>query len=231
MNSIINSSIAKSSKLYYQTSIINSTILNDTTIGDFSKIEDSYLNNYIMIDRNNYISNSKIDDYTYTGKNTYIIHSKIGKFNSISWNVSIGGANHDYNRMTQHSFLYNDWSKLKPEGHEFTYNRFKESLVVGNDVWIAAGVVITRGLTIGNGAVIGANTVVTKDVPPYAIVAGNPAKILKYRFDYAIIELMLKLKWWDWDIEKIKKNYHLLSNEPKISELRKLLEQKNYDTI
>lgn len=226
-NMIHNSKVDKSSKIYYKANVIDSTIGANSTIGDFTKIQNSNLSNNIVIDKNNYIDSSNIDMYTYTGKNTYIIHSNLGKYNSISWNVTIGGANHDYKRMTQHSFVYNNWSNLRSQNEEISYNRFKDSLEIGNDVWIATGAVITRGVTIGDGAVIGANAVVTKDVPPYAIAVGNPAKVIKYRFDEETINLMQKLKWWDWDTNKIRKNYSLLSNEPKIDDLKKLLEEEN----
>lgn len=227
MNNIINSKIHDSVKIYFKTNIINSTINCNSTISDFTKIQNSNLSNNVIIDRNNYIDNSKIGAFSYTGKNTHIIHSNIGKYTSISWNVSIGGANHDYKRMTQHSFLYNESSRLRPQNEEIAYNRFNNNMKIKNDVWIATGAVITRGITIGDGAVIGANAVVTKDIPPYAIAVGNPAKIIKYRFNPKIIDLMLKLKWWDWDIEKIKKNYNLLSQEPDIIQLKKLLKDNN----
>ena len=79
-------------------------------------------------------------------------------------------------------------------------------VIIGNDVWIAQDVRILVGITIGDGAIIGANSVVTKDVPPYAFVAGNPAEIKKYRFSQKIIDKLLEIKWWNWSKGEIKEN-------------------------
>ena len=83
---------------------------------------------------------------------------------------------------------------------------------IGNDVWIGWGVLIKGGVTIGNGAVIGARSVVTKDVPPYAVVAGVPAKVIKYRFEQEKIDLLQQLQWWNWDIDRIYENLDRLKN-------------------
>lgn len=231
MKSIVNSTISPSSKIYNVDRIIDSMIDNESVVGDFTKIINSNIALNVRIDRNNYIDSSNINDYSYTGRNTYIIHAILGKFCAISWNVSIGGANHDYTRMTQHSFLYNPHDKIRPDDMEIAYDRFDKPVTIGNDVWIAAGAVITRGVNIGDGAVIGANAVVTKDIPPYAIAVGNPAKVIKYRFSEEIIELMLQLKWWEWKIDKINKNYKFISQKPTKEILIKLLKEENNDII
>jgi len=94
------------------------------------------------------------------------------------------------------------------------YNVFEKKCIIGNDVWIGTNSTILRGVTIGNGAVIGANTVVTKDVPDYAIVVGNPARIIKYRFSETIAEKLNGICWWDFPLDIIKKNFALFqSNE------------------
>src|SRR3990167_8768977 len=89
----------------------------------------------------------------------------------------------------------------------YTYNwdqtHHQEPITIGNDVWIGEGVRVMQGVTIGDGAIIGAGAVVAKDVPPYAVVAGNPATVRKYRFSPWVIERLLKLKWWDWEEEKV----------------------------
>jgi len=210
-------------QIYKEVEIINSTIFENSSVGDFSRIKKSFLAENVTIDRNNYIDESNISRFSYTGKNTTIIGCSVGAFCSISWNVSIGGANHDYKRVAQHSFLYNSNIGLMPAGVNKAYDRFSDALKIGNDVWIASGAVITRGLTIGDGAVIGANSVVTKDIPPYAVVVGSPARIIKYRFTKEVIELLLKLGWWDWPQEKIKSNFRMLSSEPNAIELSRFL--------
>jgi len=215
--------IDESVKLYNCVTIVKSQLDERSSVGDFSKIVNSKLYDSVRVDRNNHIDNSELGAYTYTGRNTIILHSFIGLYCSISWNVSIGGADHDYSRTTQHSFLYNLTDNIRPSHEEIAYNRFENSVVIGNDVWIAAGAVITRGVKIGDGAVIGANSVVTKDVPPYAIVAGSPAKVLKYRFQQEVIDILLKIKWWDWPVEKIKENYTVLSQAPTVEKLKAFL--------
>ena len=87
-----------------------------------------------------------------------------------------------------------------------SHSGFDEPLTIGNDVWIAANVCVLRGLTVGDGAVIGAGSVVTKDIPPYAIVVGNPAHVVKYRFAEEVIPRVIALKWWDWPYDVIREN-------------------------
>jgi virginiamycin A acetyltransferase len=213
--------IDPSVKLYKDSIVLNSTLKPYVSIGDFSKVQNSVLNENVRIDRSNHIDTSSFGRFSYTGRNTVILHSEVGAFCSISWNTSIGGATHDYRRVTQHSFLYNQ-DGLRPDSEKAKYERFNEQVKIGNDVWIAAGVVITRGVVIGDGAVIGANSVVAKNVPPYAIVAGAPSKIIKYRFEKNIIELLLELKWWNWPEEKIKENYTFLAEQPDNKKLQEL---------
>lgn len=126
---------------------------------------------------------------------------KIGKFCSISDNVTIFlGGEHEVNTISSYPFtLKNHYSK--------------GDVIIGNDVWIGEYTTILSGVTIGDGAVIGANSLVTKDVEPYAIVGGSPAKFIKYRFDKEIIVKLLKLKWWDLEINEIMENRKLLNSE------------------
>ena len=215
-----NSEVEKGVKIYRNVCVLNSYIKNNSSIGDNSIIKNSNLDFHVKIQRNNIIHNSIFGKHTYTGPNTIILYSKIGNFNSISWNVSIGGANHDYSRLTTHSFLYNKKSPLNP-GKE-AYNRFSSECIVENDVWIGANSIIHRGVSIGTGAVVGANTTVTKDVPPYAIVVGSPAKIIKYRFDDNIIEKLLKSEWWNFSDDKIRALFDILSNKPTLVSLSEL---------
>jgi acetyltransferase-like isoleucine patch superfamily enzyme len=128
---------------------------------------------------------------------------KVGKFCSIAEDVTIFlGGNHRTDWVTTYPFghLYTDiFSNFNGVGHPST----KGDVVIGNDVWIAYGVTIMPGVTIGDGAVIAANSHVVKDVEPYSITGGNPAKHIKYRFSSEQIEKLLKIQWWNWDDMKI----------------------------
>ena len=129
----------------------------------------------------------------------------IGKFCSIAGGVSIyAGAEHRLDWVSQYSF-----NKF-PIAAQKEIIRSKGKVSIGNDVWIEDGAFILSGVTIGDGAVIAARAVVVKDVKPYEIVGGNPAKHIKYRFSESQIDSLLKIKWWNWDIEKIKENFDLI---------------------
>lgn len=129
---------------------------------------------------------------------------RIGNFCSIARDVTIQEYFHDHSRLTTYFIGRNFFGE--PIENEVIS---KGPIVIGSDVWIGTGVQIMSGVSIGHGAVIGANAVVTKDVPPYAIVGGNPAQIIKYRFDDARIVELLDMKWWEWDDAKIQGNKEL----------------------
>jgi acetyltransferase-like isoleucine patch superfamily enzyme len=126
---------------------------------------------------------------------------KVGSFCSISANVTILlGGNHRSDWITTYPFnvIFEEFTHI--EGHPSSNG----NVIIGNDVWIALNTLILSGVTIGDGAIIAANSVVTKDVEPYAIVGGNPAKKIKNRFDSETIEDLLRIQWWNWELEKIK---------------------------
>lgn len=108
-------------------------------------------------------------------------------------------------RLTTHKVSYrpNEYFRYLGVDGEFRARRQEQRVVIGNDVWIGHGAVITPGVQIAHGAVIGANAVVTKDVPPYHVVGGVPARFIRKRFDNAIIDRLLELAWWNWSVEKL----------------------------
>ena len=204
--------IGKDAIIYKDAYIKNSIFHNNTFAGEGSFVEHSTLNEYARVQRYNNITYVNLGKHTYTGRNTTIMHTEIGKFCSIAWNVTIGAPEHNYNLVTSHSFLYYEYDKLNMG--EQVYNLFNKFCVIGNDVWIGAGAVILRGVKIGDGAVIGANATVTKEVPPYAIVVGNPASVIKYRFEQKCINKLLDIKWWDLSDEDIRENIEFFSSIP-----------------
>jgi len=156
---------------------------------------------------------SKLGDYSYISRNSSVFSSAIAKYSSISWNVSIGPANHDINRISSHSMLYA--SRFSMLSGEPFYNQYDGTVNIGNDVWIGCSSTIIRGVTIGDGAVIGANSVITKDVEPYSVVVGNN-RVLRKRFTDDIINRLLDIKWWNYPDVIIKKGLPFLAQKPTI---------------
>lgn len=135
----------------------------------------------------------------------------IGKFCAIARGIKfvMNGANHRMNSVTTYPFslMGCGWEKTTPRLEDLP---FKGDTVIGNDVWIGQDVTVMPGVHISDGAIIAANSVVTKDVPPYTISGGNPCKIMKKRFDNELIDYLLNLRWWDWPAEKVFSNLEVL---------------------
>lgn len=133
---------------------------------------------------------------------------EVGKFCSIARNTTFQEYNHDFSNFTTY-FIHKNLFK---DGMHRKDIKSKGDIVIENDVWIGAHCVILSGAHIGNGAVVAANSVVTGSIPPYAIVAGSPAKVIKYRFSDKVIQKLLDSKWWDWDVQEIKTKQDYLNN-------------------
>lgn len=189
-------------KLCFLKNLIDSTNIE---IGDYTYYDD-------LEDVNNFMNNVKYH-FEFTGDKLII-----GKFCMIASGVSfiMNGANHLTDAVSTYPFAIfgNGWEKAM-EGKEYPV---KGDTVIGNDVWIGHNATIMAGVKIGNGAIIATNSTVIKDVEPYSIVGGNPAKEIKKRFSDEEIEKLQKLEWWNWDKEKITRNLKALTGN-KIDEL------------
>jgi acetyltransferase-like isoleucine patch superfamily enzyme len=153
-------------------------------------------------------NNVSLGRNTYYGKNCSFVardggEIRIGNFCSIADEVSIISVNHNYNTVS--TFPLSIILLKSVDKELIARDRISGRVEIGNDVWIGTRSIILKGVNIGNGAIIGAGSVITKSVPPYAIVAGNSNKIIKYRFREDQIEALLKIKWWDWADEIIIK--------------------------
>ena len=158
-------------------------------------------------------SNVHIGEFTYGEPEIFIwtnkYHVFIGKYSSIENNVKIiVDGNHNTDWISSYPFGELISGVPKNPGHPVG----KGDILIGNDVWIGYGAIILPGVKIGDGAVIGAGSVVTKKIDDYEIVAGNPAKHIRYRFSKEKIEILKKIKWWDWPVEKIKENADILQS-------------------
>ena len=220
---IIDSQIGEGTRVFNNAFIRSSTIAEDCLVSDSCRIEDSQMALKAWLYPNGTVYASSIGAYSYAQKNSSIWHASIGKFCSISWNVSIGGGEHDFHRITAHSMLYAP--RFGFVDHPF-YDRFSEPCVIGNDVWIGAGASVLRGVAVGDGAVVAAGAIVTKDVEPYSIVAGVPAKKIGQRCSDAQIQRLLELKWWDFPAELIKDNIELFNEEFSEDTIDKLFRAK-----
>lgn len=150
------------------------------------------------------VVDSSIDKYSYIAERTTIICAEIGRFTSISYDCYIGGASHPIRWVSTSPVFQGCSSVLKKKFAKIKYDPYQKTYI-GNDVWIGTGCLIKAGISIGNGAIIGMGSVLTKDVKPYEIWAGNPAKKIGDRFDDEKKKKLCESEWWNWPEEEIHK--------------------------
>ena len=188
----------------FQTIYLNSVISNKNIIIDDYTIYNDFVADPMQFEKNNVL-------YHYPINNDRLI---IGKFCSIACGAKFifTSANHTLTSFSTYPFpiFYEEWNLNKEDVASAWDN--KGDIVIGNDVWVGYEAVILSGVHIGDGAIIGARALVTKDVPPYAIVGGMPAKIIKNKFSEEIVSALQKLKWWDWPLEKISRNISFIQS-------------------
>ena len=193
---------------YVKPTVKNSNII----VGDFTYFSDVFFERHVTHLQSHY-------------KDKLII----GKFCQIAAGVNfvMNGANHQMNAVSTFPFFIMDgWDQKTPDLWEMPQ---KGDTIVGNDVWIGENAVILPGVKIGDGAIIGMNSVVGSDVPPYTIVAGNPAKKIRQRFDNELIDLLLRFKWWDKEVDEINSLIPLLTSSD-LQNVKKQLKEKLKET-
>lgn len=165
-----------------------------------AELKNCKLGRYVAIGERCVLREVTVGDFSYFERHAEAIYASVGKFCSIAANTRINALEHPIDRITQHKISYrpNEYFRYRGVDEAFRKHRQGRQVIIGHDVWIGHGAVIMPGVTIGNGAVIGANAVVTRDVEPFEIVAGTPAKRLRMRFAAEIIKRIEALAWWDW---------------------------------
>jgi phosphonate metabolism protein (transferase hexapeptide repeat family) len=183
---------------------ITKTLGQQPTIHPTALVIDSSLGEWTDIGPNTRITETEIGDYSYVEQSCDIIYAKIGRFCSIASHVRINPGNHPLNRASLHHFTYRSrqYGMAEDDNRFFDWRR-ASPVTLGHDVWIGHGAVILPGVSLGTGAAVGAGAVVSRDIPPFTIAAGVPARPIRERFPKAIQDALLRIRWWNWSHQKL----------------------------
>lgn len=189
-------------------------------VHETSRIVGSTLGPWTAIGANCSIVESTFGDYSYAAGDASIIYSEVGKFCSIASHVRLNPGNHPMGRVTQHHMTYRraQYGFGEVDDAAFFDWRRADKVSVGHDVWLGHGAILLPGVSVGTGAVIGAGAVVTKDIEPYTIAAGVPAKPLRARFAPDVVEKLMRICWWDWPRELLEERLDELCDLPSFLE-------------
>ncbi len=178
---------------------------SEPRIHSTAELKSCRLGRHVVVGERVVLREVAVGDYSYFERHGEAIYAQIGKFCSIAANARINALEHPMERVTTHKITYrpNEYFKFLGIDQAFRERRREKKVVIGNDVWVGHGAVVLPGVSIGDGAVIGANAVVSRDVAPYTIVAGVPARPLRERFPREIAVRLAALSWWDWPAEKL----------------------------
>ncbi|MDE2329554.1 MAG: chloramphenicol acetyltransferase [Bradyrhizobium sp.] len=172
-----------------------------------ARLNDAKLGAFCEVGARTILQEVSMDDYSYVVNDAQITYTGIGKFCSVAAMTRINPGNHPMQRATQAHFTYRASAYFEGENDDAEFFAWRRShhVEIGHDVWIGHGAIVLPGRNIGTGAVIAAGAVVTKEVPAYTIVAGNPARAIRRRFPETIADRLMELAWWDWDHEMLRR--------------------------
>jgi phosphonate metabolism protein (transferase hexapeptide repeat family) len=178
----------------------------EPTIDPTAKVQEASFGIYCEVGARTILLDVEMGDYSYVVNDAQMTYTTIGKFCSIAAMTRINPGNHPMHRATQAHFTYRASAYFSGEDDEADFFAWRKShrVHIGHDVWIGHGAIVLPGRRIGTGAVVAAGAIVTKDVPDYTIVAGNPARPVRPRFSEDIAERLVQLSWWDWDHEDLR---------------------------
>jgi phosphonate metabolism protein (transferase hexapeptide repeat family) len=178
----------------------------EPTVDPTAKLQETRLGAYCEIGARTMLLDVEMGDYSYVVNDAQITYSTIGKFCSIAAMTRINPGNHPMHRATQAHFTYRSSAYFPGETDDAEFFAWRKSyrIHIGHDVWIGHGAIVLPGRNIDTGAVIAAGAIVTKDVPAYTIVGGNPARPIKRRFPEDIADRLARLAWWDWDHDALR---------------------------
>lgn len=176
----------------------------EPTLHDPVSISESELGAWTEVRAESRLNESEIGDYTYLMERVQLDYTTIGKFGNVAADVRLGPTNHPIDRPTAHHFTYRaGMYDMGAEDESIFEWRADQPVEVGHDVWLGHGAIVLPGVTIGNGAVVAAGAVVSRDVPPYTVVAGVPAEPIRRRFSSEVAARIEETEWWDWDHETL----------------------------
>ena len=177
----------------------------ETVVDPTVRLREAEIGRRCEILANSRVEYSSLGDYSYLGENCEVADAVIGKFTAIANAVRIGAPNHPMDRPSQHRFTYcpEYYEASATRDRDFFADRRAAKVTIGNDCWIGHGVIILPSVTVGDGAVIAAGAVVSRNVLPYTIVGGVPARPIRKRFPDAVAERLVRIAWWDWPDEII----------------------------
>lgn len=213
---ILDSQIGNKNSFFSWVKILNSEIGNNSTIENHTLIMYTKLNGHNYINKKSILYKCDVGIFSYIGLNAVIYNMSMGKFCSIGSDFHIIAGTHPTKFISTSPYFYEHYpvpNTVSPYCSETVYHGQVDKVNIGNDVWIGERVTLMGGITIGDGAIIGSNALVTKDVPPYAIVGGVPAKLIRYRFSEDIIFNLLNIQWWNKDEKWLQEHIDIYQKE------------------